>query len=319
MNRQSNSTHPPTDHLADTECSITRRDILKASGVVIAGLSAAAPFAYAEGPDRTTKLRFGIVTDPHYADLDHRGNRYYRESAAKMTECVTLMNEKKVDFLIELGDFKDQAQPPTENSTLAYLRTIERVFQKFNGGNYHVLGNHDVDSISKGQFLAIAANTNIPCESHYYSFDLKGVHFVVLDANYRADGLDYDSGNFTWTDANLPKAELAWLQRDLASTSKPVIAFVHQQLDGKGSHYVKNAAAVRLILQKHQRVLAVFQGHNHAGHYSHIEGIHYYTLKAMVEGPGEKNNSYAIVEIHDNHDITVTGYHKAIRKTLEKA
>ncbi|MBA7556803.1 3',5'-cyclic adenosine monophosphate phosphodiesterase CpdA [subsurface metagenome] len=193
------------------------------------------------------------------------------------------------------------------------------MFRKFKANKYHVLGNHDVDSISKDQFLAIVANTNIPRESKYYSFDLKGLHFVVLDANYRAGGLDYDSGNFKWTDANVSRAELNWLERDLASASKPVIVFVHQQLDGEGSHYVKNAADVRLILQKHQRVLAVFQGHNHAGHYSHIEGIHYYTLKAMVAGSGEENNSYAIVEIHDNHTIIVTGYRRAISKKLEKA
>ena len=318
MNGQSNNKHSLSDHLGDPTWVITRRDFLKASGFIIAGLSVGALFAYADETDRKTKLRFGIVTDAHYADTAARGARHYRESVAKMTECVTLMNDKKVDFLIELGDLKDQADPPTEKSTISYLQTIEQVFQKFKANKYHVLGNHDVDSISKDQFLAIVANTNVPCESKYYSFDLKGLHFIVLDANYRADGLDYDSGNFEWTDANVPQAELNWFERDLASTSKPVIVFVHQQLDGEGSHYVKNAADVRLILQKHQRVLAVFQGHNHAGHYSHIEGIHYYTLKAMVAGSGEENNSYAIVEIHDNHTITVTGYRRAISKKLEK-
>ena len=236
-----------------------------------------------------------------------------------MTECVKLMNEKKVDFLIELGDFKDQAPAPTKRSTIAYLRTIEQVFQKCSASNYHVLGNHDADSISKDQFLAVVANTNIPRKSKYYSFDLKGVHFVVLDANYRADGLDYDSGNFTWTDANVPQPELKWLQRDLAATAKPVIVFVHQQLDGKGSHYVKNAPDVRRILQKHKRVLAVFQGHNHAGHYSNIEAIHYYTLNAMIEGSGQENSSYAVVEIDDDRNIVVTGYRKAPPKTLKPA
>lgn len=319
MNGQPDSEHDLSDHLGDTAWLIARREFLKASGLVIAGLSVAAPCAYANEPVRKTKLQFGIVTDPHYADVARRGKRYYQESAPKMAECVKLMNDKKVDFLIELGDFKDQASPPTKESTLAYLRAIEQVFRKFSANNYHVLGNHDTDSISKARFQAIVANTDIPRKSTYYSFDLKGVHFVVLDANYRGDGRDYDSGNFRWTDANVPPAELKWLQRDLASTSKPVIAFVHQQLDGKGSHYVKNAADVRLILQKHKGVLAVFQGHNHAGHYSHIEGIHYYTLNAMVEGPGQKNNSYAIVEVHDNHDITVTGYRKAPGKKLKKA
>ena len=64
---------------------------------------------------------------------------------------------------------------------------------------YHVLGNHDADSISKEQFLANIKNTNISDGSKYYSFDLKGLHFIVLDANYCADGSDYDHGNFSWT------------------------------------------------------------------------------------------------------------------------
>ena len=42
----------------------------------------------------------------------------------------------------------------------------------------------------------------------------------------------------------------------------------HSQLDGEGSHYIKNAAEVRQIMQENKSVLAVFQGHNHAGHYS---------------------------------------------------
>ena len=93
-----------------------------------------------------------IVTDSHYADTVMRDNRFYRESTDKMTECVELMNDKKVNFLIELGDFKDQDSEPSEERTVAYLRTIEEIFQQFNGPTYHVLCNDDVDSISKEQF-----------------------------------------------------------------------------------------------------------------------------------------------------------------------
>lgn len=38
--------------------------------------------------DSSPKLRFGMVTDPHYADVDTRGSRYYRQSLAKMKESV---------------------------------------------------------------------------------------------------------------------------------------------------------------------------------------------------------------------------------------
>ena len=302
-----------------TDWVVTRREFLKGSGVVIAGLASGLPFAHAARMDNKVKMSFGIVTDAHYADADAKGVRYYRESLAKMAECVTLMNDKKVDFLIELGDFKDQDQPATEDATLKYLTTIEKVYGQFQGPRYHVLGNHDVDSISKEQFLARVENTGIKKGSSYYSYDSKGIHFVAFDANFDDKGVDYDHGQFNWMDSNIPPKELGWLKKDLASSSGPVIAFVHQQLDVAGIRGVKNGPQVRQVLQDSKRALAVFQGHHHAGHYSHIEGIHYYTLKAMVDGAGEENNSYAIVEVFDDHSIIVTGYHKALNKELEKA
>jgi len=296
---------------------ITRRDFLKSSGCVIAGLSLGAPFAYADDTNRKAKLRFGIVADAHYADTSASGTRFYRESLEKMAECVELMNHKKVDFLVELGDFKDEGEPASEKTTLKFLETMENIFTCFRGARYHVLGNHDADSISKEQFLARVDNTGIAKQAKYYSFDVGGFHFIVLDANYKADASDYDHGNFVWTDTIIPPRELDWLKNDLASGSAPVIVFVHQQLDGIGEHYVNNADQVRQILQETRRVLAVFQGHNHAGHYSYIEGIHYYTLKAMVEGTGAENSSYAIVKVYDDHSIIVTGYRRAVSKKME--
>jgi alkaline phosphatase len=106
-------------------------------------------------------------------------------------------------------------------------------------------------------------------------------------------------------------AELDWLRQDLAASRGPVIVFIHQLLDGTGSVYVKNAPEVREILDASGRVLAVFQGHHHPGAYSYINGIHYYTLKGMIEGHGEDNNAYAVVEVHPDLNITVTGYRKA--------
>ncbi len=292
----------------------TRHTFLKASGVVVAGLSDGA--VRAAGTSGQAMLRFGMVTDAHYSDAPAKGSRYYNKSAEKMTECVDLMNEKKVDFLIELGDLKDKGRLPVEKDTLGYLDVIEAVLGKFKGPRYHVLGNHDMDSISKKQFLDRVENTGIARKASYYSFDLKGVHFVVLDANYQADGSDYDHGNFNWQDTNIPRRQLGWLKKDLATTSRPVVVFVHQQLDEDESHSVVNAATVRGILQVTGKVLAVFQGHNHKGSYSCIEGIHYYTLKALVEGSGKENNSYAIAEVRKDRSIVVTGYRKAVGKTM---
>ncbi|MHC5056871.1 MAG: metallophosphoesterase [Planctomycetota bacterium] len=294
---------------------VTRRRFLKASGLAIAGSALFPPGAHAVEPSEV-RFRFGIVTDAHYADTKPRGKRHYRESIAKMRECVARMNGEKVAFLVELGDFKDQAAPPGKRSTLAYLKTIERVYAEFAGPTYHVIGNHDVDSISKHDFLAAVVNSGVPRKSKYYSFDSKGLHFIVLDANYLEDGTDYDSGNFHWTKAYVPPDELKWLADDLAATKTPSVVFIHQQLAGKGPECVKNAPEVRQVLQKHGRVLAVFQGHKHSGGYDRAGGIHYYALKAMVEGSGAEQNAYAIAAVHGDFSMTVTGYRRAEGRKL---
>ena len=299
----------------DTQGNVTRRDFLRASGCAVAGLSAGVSLAQAQG--EKPLLRFGIVTDSHYADADANGDRPYRESLAKMHECVAAMNDQKVDFLIEIGDFKDQRASAVEAETLGFLEAIELAFAKFKGPRYHALGNHDVDSISKTQFLAHVENSGIARDASYYSFDTKGVHFVVLDTCYKGDGIEYDHGNFDWTDCNVPPEELAWLENDLASTTRPVIVFSHHQLDGDDVFSVRNAPQVREILNKAKNVLVAFHGHNHAGRHRQLDGIHYYTLKAMVEGSGEDNNSYATVEVHSNHDIIVSGYRKAVSMHLD--
>ena len=315
MNKNASKTSNCRTASGRREWMITRRVFLKSSiaSLAVSSLSCALRSSSNAG-SRTT--RFGIVTDCHYADAGAAGTRFYRQSPDKLAECVELMNAEKVDFLIELGDFKDQDGPPVEQKTLSYLEAIEEVFQKFRGPTYHVLGNHDLDSISKKQFLTRAENTSIDSDRSYYSFDVNRLHCIVLDANYRTDSADYDHGNFDWTDANILPEEMDWLRDDLAATPGAAIVFSHQLLDGTGSVYIKNAAQVRQILQASGKVLAVFQGHHHAGSYSNIAGIHYYTLKALVEGTGAESNSYAIAEALPDGSITITGYRRAESKQL---
>ena len=290
----------------------TRRDFLKTSSLAFAGL--ALPRA-ADGRPQGA-LRFGMVTDPHYADADARGTRFYRQSTAKLRECVELMNREQVAFLIELGDLKDQDEPGVEADTLRYLGEIEAELQRFNGPTYHVLGNHDMDSISKPQFLAGIDNTGIDPAATYYSFDHGGLHFAVLDANFRADGAPYDHGDFDYRNTNIPPEQLDWLARDLGATTAPTILFVHQRLDGEGPVFVNNADEVRLLLRRRGNVVAAFHGHDHAGGHNRIDGIHYYTLRAVVEGSGPDNSSYAIVDV-TGEGITVTGYRRAVTQQLQ--
>src|SRR5690625_5029826 len=117
-----------------------RRDFVLESLFVVSGASL---FNIKGKKKDFQPMKFGVVTDTHYADRSPTTTRFYKQSLDKLSECVDLMNQKKVDFLIELGDFKDQSEHPEEQETLTFLETIEKEFRKFNGPLYHVLGNHD--------------------------------------------------------------------------------------------------------------------------------------------------------------------------------
>jgi predicted phosphodiesterase len=285
--------------------------LFAAAGLLAAGtVSPADRMPVAQTASERAVVRFGVITDLHYADRDSVSGRMYRESTGKLAEFTAAMNREKADFVIELGDYKDQDIQPVAARTLSFLRTIESVFVGFKGPRYHVLGNHDEDSLTKSEFLAVAPNTGIPADRTYYSFNTGGVHFIVLDPNFRSDGREFARGDFAWEDCNIPAAEIEWLKADLAAGKGTAIVFIHQQLDGTGAYYVKNAAAVRKILADSGRVPVVFQGHRHEGAFSRLDGIAYYTFKAAGEGSGPDNNAYALVEVEAGGTIRITGFHK---------
>jgi len=303
-------------HNTDNKTAFTRRDFLKASSISIAALALNPQSVFAKD-SCCSLIRFGIVTDIHYADRSDNGSRCHRESLDKLKTCVDFMNKQNVDFLIELGDFKDASDPYDTQKTLGYLKDTEAEFAKFKGPRYHVLGNHDMDCITKKQFTDNTTNTNVEKGKTYYSFDSKSHHFIVLDANYNSKNQSYNKGNFAWTDANIPPAQLHWLRNDLAFNNKPTIVFCHQLLDGEGGLYVNNAAQVRKTLEDSNKVLAVFNGHHHGGQYSCINGIHYYTLKAVIENSGPENSAYATVEVYPDLSVNVIGYKKADSMNLK--
>lgn len=258
-------------------------------------------------------VRFGLITDLHYADRPLSGNRYYNQSKQKLLDAVHVFNNSHLDFVIELGDFKDQDNHPEKSRTLVFLDEIETVIRQFNGPIYHVLGNHDMDSISKKDFLAHTRNHGTAEGKGYYSFVHNHLKFIVLDANYNEDESDYNTGNFDWTYAQIPSKQIEWLKNELAEGNAPVLVFVHQLFDWFSgideSLYIRNAKEIVDILEKTNRVVAVFQGHHHQGNYSNRNGIHYFTMKAAVEGSIPENNSFATVEIDRELNIHIDGFY----------
>ncbi len=252
---------------------------------------------------RDTELKIGLVTDLHYADKPPRGTRYYRETPDKLAAAAEQFERESPEFLVELGDFIDAAD--SVKAELGYLKRINRDFSAICRQRHYVLGNHCVHTLRKQEFLE-----GVEQQRSYYSFDAGRFHFVVLDSCFRSDGEPYGRNNFKWTDPNVPAAELEWLREDLREMSKKTIVFAHQRLDVSNHYGVKNAAAVRSIFRDSGNVLAVFQGHSHQNDYKEIDGIHYCTLVAMVEGTGAASSGYSLVDLSPEGTIRVRGFRK---------
>jgi hypothetical protein len=298
---------------------MVRRDFLRLATASLLGLLLARPRLHAAKAPPRLPFRFGLLTDLHYGNADPKGTRFYRESLAKVREAVEQMRSARVRFLAVLGDLVMDTDPGVpEERVLSSLDAIEREIQRFGGATYHVLGNHDLDNLSKAQVLAHLTNTGIPADRSFYAFTAGALRFLVLDLEYLRDGRSYDHGNYDWRVYNVPPPELEWLRNELDATVDPVIVFAHQRLDGEDDPTNDNRAEVRALLEGSGKVLAVFQGHEHKGAYSLLNGVHYLTLRGVVEGSGADHNAYAVVDVHPDLSLTVTGYRDAVSMELPR-
>lgn len=287
---------------SDSIVPLGRRSFLQGGALILAS-AAAGSCELLLAADLEATLEVGLVTDLHYADKPAAGSRHYRDTIDKLSEAAEQFGTHQPEFIVELGDFIDAAE--SVDTELGYLKRINREFTAICKQRHYVLGNHCVHTLTKQEFL-----DGVEQKKSYYSFDAGNFHFVVLDSCFRSDGEAYGRKNFEWTDPNIHAAELAWLKADLETTSKKTIVFAHQRLDVSNHYGVKNAPAVRQVLEASEKVLAVFQGHSHKNDHHDIGGIHYCTLVAMVEGSGADNNGYSVMSLAPNGTIQISGFRK---------
>ena len=142
----------------DSPMSCSRSPITRRAFIGGAGAAATLCAVGAVAKDEKPVVRFGYITDCHYAaHIDRPGDpRRYAEELAEVRAVAEAMNGLGADFVVEGGDFKDLGRTPAES--LAYLDAMETALATFKGPRYHVLGNHDHDNLTKEEFLAHVAN-----------------------------------------------------------------------------------------------------------------------------------------------------------------
>lgn len=284
---------------------------LSLSVLAIAALSAHA------GPGST--FRFAAIADCQYCDADTGGERFYRNSPAKLQACVEHLNTLDLEFTVHLGDFIDR--------DFASFDVVGPIFQQLKMPVYHVLGNHDF-AVADDKKAEVFRRLNMP--ARYYDFSVKGWRFVALDGNdislhaYPAGSAEYAAAEKYYADHQLksPKwngaigpEQIAWLRGVLDDATKrkePVVLMAHFPIFPENPHNLWNAAEMLALVDEYPCVKAWINGHNHAGNYGERNGVHYVTFKGMVD---TEETSYATVEISDEA-LRITGTGREEDRTL---
>jgi 3',5'-cyclic AMP phosphodiesterase CpdA len=281
-----------------------------------------------EGKPEGALLRFGVIADVQYADIDNKGSRRYREAAEKLREAIAALNQHRLDFIVDVGD-------KVEGMAKADLPMILEIYQSADAPVHHVVGNHDF-----WQYREKDLQDALSLNSLYYSFTVNNIRCIVLYAHDVSTGgkpkddprvirgIEYMESDKSRRDAEgaLSDAQLAWLDRELAdaaSTRQYALLFCHVPLLAAASTDVIrlwNADAVLELLDRHRGTpLACFCGHFHPGGFGERAGIGHFTMKAMCDAP-TGGNAYSIVEVHADR-IQVTGFGEQPSRviTIERA
>jgi len=260
---------------------------------------------------QNAEFTFGAIADCQYCAVEGVKLRKYSLSEDKLTKCVAHFNTLDLEYVVHLGDFIDR--------DFKNFDVVNRIYNQLSAPKYHVLGNHDF-FVSDDSKQDVPSKLGMP--SKYYEFGIKGWRYIVLDGNdisYHAypenskeytKAIEYYKNNkitsASWNGAIGP-LQCSWLKSILEKATRNnenVIIFCHFPVYPENVHNLWNAKEIVAILESYSCVKAYINGHNHHGNYAIKKGIHYLTLKGMVD---TEQTSYAVMKV-DGTKINVTGY-----------
>lgn len=266
------------------------------------------------------EFRFGVVADCQYADVQSEGVREYALSDRKLKSCVERLNVMNLKYVVSLGDLIDR-NFQSFNIVLPIVRDLEMPV-------YHVLGNHDYSVADKWK-AEIPGKLGMP--SRYYDFQVEDWRFVVLDGNdisfhafsEYSDGYKAAAEYYKQKDLDAPEwngaigaKQIKWLQEVLKKATanrEKVIIFCHFPVYPENVHNLWNAGEVVQVIEKYPCVKVYMSGHNHGGNYGMKDGVHYLTMKGMVD---TEENSYAVVEVFKDR-LEIQGYGREKDRVME--
>src|SRR3990170_6401248 len=263
-----------------------RRSFLKTSTMTLGATAlplTMVELAFAKPSDNFT---FAYISDSHIQQI--KGTQFVRNWDRGLIRAVAETNllTPRPDFIMYGGDLAQMGSKPE-------LDHGAQMLSKLNGKVYHVMGEHDY-------YLDLGEYWSKLFGKQYYSFNHKGVHFVVLNSI-----LTYDDWTFNrWPSAEQRMAEMAgldnpncspfmvgekqraWLKADLDKVAKttPVVVFSHSPLQKlyKGwNFWTEDADEVQALLRPFDKVNVIY-GHVHQIQYNQVGNIAFNAVMATA-------------------------------------
>lgn len=282
---------PAGDKLIQSLQNCDRRHFLRVS-LRYAGMAAAAGIiqphgfqlvnvahaATPAGDSPDVAFRFAYVSDTHlYArGMDHR----FARAAVKAVEDINALDPQP-DFVLFGGDLAQLGRADE-------LELGQQIIKELKAPVRMMVGEHD-------WFLDMGEKWNDMFGRDHYSFDHKGIHFVVVNSVQEKDfwtakgytpeermaivsGLD--DGRQSPFEVGASQRE--WLKQDLAGVEKktPIVVFSHSplyKLYKPWNFWTDDADEVQALLRPFETV-TVIHGHTHQVLTNRIDNIHFHGL-----------------------------------------
>jgi 3',5'-cyclic AMP phosphodiesterase CpdA len=282
-----------------TKNNPNRRDFLKGAASVAA--ASALPLSTVElaFADPAKNFTFAYISDSHIQHI--KGSSFVNNWDRGLIRAVaeTNMLHPKPDFVMFGGDLAQLGTKPE-------LDHGAEMLAKLNYKTHVVMGEHDY-------YLDLGEYWSELFGPQWYSFDHKGVHFVVLNSILTFDewtferwptdeermlqmaGLDNPNGS----PFMVGEKQRQWLAKDLDGVAKdtPVVVFSHSPIQKiyKGwNFWTDDAEQVQALLQPFNDVTVIY-GHVHQIQYNQIGNISFHAVMATA-WPWPYPRSYAQAE-----------------------
>ncbi len=247
------------------ESSFNRRDFLKLAGVGGGAVFASTlPGCANLMPGKADDFYFVQLSDIHWGYNNASVNPDFKSTLPKAIQAVNSL-EQKPDFVVFTGDLTQTTDDPKLRR--ARLKEFRDMAAAINVPVRYFAGEHDA-ALDRGE-----AYQEFFGETLRYTFDHKGLHFIVLD-------------NISDPAPILGDKQIEWLKADLArqKPDQPIIVLTHRPLFSMYPQWdwaTRDGDKAIDLLMPFKNV-TVFYGHIHHEHHQKTGHIEHHAAKSLM-------------------------------------